>query len=102
MSAAASAPGLLAQGKQGQVAKAEVRAYRGVIDQRATEFVLADSENMEKIAELRGRGFSKDNFARFVGEYVEVKGRMVTERGEKILHVRAIEDVQRVPYTNKD
>jgi DNA/RNA endonuclease YhcR with UshA esterase domain len=100
--AAVSATLLLAEQKQGYAAEDQTRIFKGVIDQRGSEFVLADSESLEKIAELRGLGWSKDNFARFVGEFVEVKGRMVTERGEKILLVRAIEDIKRTPYTNKE
>jgi hypothetical protein len=88
---------LLAQQKQGQATQSDVRTFQGVIDQRGSEFVLANADDMEPIAILRGRGFAKENFARFVGDPVEVKGRMVTEQGQKILYVNAIADIHRKP-----
>jgi hypothetical protein len=78
-------------------AKEQTQAFRGVIDQKESEFVLADADTMAPIATLRGRGFHKDNFARFVGMPVEVRGTLVTENGAKVLHVRRIEDIRTVP-----
>jgi hypothetical protein len=83
--------------KQGQAAQ----THKGVIDQRGTEYMLVDGQNMEPIAVLRGRGFEKENFARFLGEPVEVKGRMATEQGQKILHVNAVDDVRRLPVSER-
>ena len=83
-------------------AESKTGTFKGVIDQRGAEYVLADSENLEQIAVLRGRGFEKENFARFVGDPVEVKGRMVTENGKKILYVSALADIRRTPLPKRN
>jgi hypothetical protein len=83
------------QSKQAPAADAQV--YKGVVDQKDEEFVLADADTMQPIATLRGAGFNKDNFARFVGMPVEVRGKLSTEQGAKILTVRRIDDVKPVP-----
>jgi hypothetical protein len=75
--------------------------FRGVIDQRDTEYMLVNDQNMEPIAVLRGRGFEKENFARFLGDPVEIKGRMTTENGRKVLLVRSVEDVRRMPVPER-
>jgi hypothetical protein len=84
-------------GQQKPAPSADSQTHRGVIDQKESEFVLSDADSMEPIATLRGAGFSKDNFARFVGMPVEVRGKITTEQGVKVLTVRRISDVKPVP-----
>jgi hypothetical protein len=67
----------------------------GVVDESGGKFVLANPDNVEPMAELHGRGFSDDNFARFVGLRVTVKGDLVEEGGRKRLYVRNLADIQR-------
>jgi hypothetical protein len=86
-----------AKDKQEKSAPAQTQTFKGVIDQRDSEFVLSTADNFEPIATLRGRGFDKENFARFVGDPVEVKGRLVTENGQKFLYVSAVSDIRRTP-----
>jgi hypothetical protein len=85
------------QDKQAKGAAAQTQTFKGVIDQRDSEYVLATADNFEPIATLRGRGFDKENFARFVGDPVEIKGRLVTENGRKFLYVSAVSDIRRTP-----
>lgn len=77
------------------------KPYRGVIDQKEADFVLVDHDTMETIAVLKGRGFDKENFARFVGDPVEVRGTLEDERGVKVLYVRAIGNIKRIPVPKK-
>ena|SRR5687767_7351458 len=79
----------------------EEKPYRGVIDQKEADFVLVDHDTMETIAVLKGRGFDKENFARFVGDPVEVRGTLEDEQGVKVLFVRAIGNVKRIPVPKK-
>jgi hypothetical protein len=50
---------------------------------------------------LHGKGFTDDNFARFVGLRVTISGDMVTEGGRKVLYVRNLSDIQRLPPEKK-
>ena len=77
------------------------KTYKGVIDQKGPDFVLVDHDSMETIAVLKGRGFDKENFARFVGDPVEVKGMLAEEKGVKILYVRAIGNIKRIPVPKR-
>jgi hypothetical protein len=73
----------------------------GVIDQKGTEFVLSAEPDMRTQAFLRARGFTPDNFARFVGERVEVRGELRMEGDRRILEVRRLEDLKKIPRTEK-
>lgn len=61
----------------------------GCLDERGEKYVLAEDTELKKITELRGKGFSDDNFARFVGHRVRVHG----SPGEAVFHVTRIEDL---------
>jgi hypothetical protein len=61
----------------------------GCVDERGETYVLTAEGSMEKRATLRGRAFTDDNFARFVGHKVRVTG----ESKDGVLHVDKIEKV---------
>ena len=68
----------------------------GIVDQVGNSFVLAGEECVRPKATLRAEGFGSDNFARFVGHRVQVRGRVLTEGGEQILVVRRVADIKRI------
>jgi hypothetical protein len=68
----------------------------GILDQVGNRFVLAGEEYVRPKSTLRAEGFSSDNFARFVGHRVQVRGRVLTEGGEQILVVRRVADIKRL------
>lgn len=74
----------------------EATVLTGVVDQIGDKFVLAGEESIRPQAILRADGFSPDNFARFVGHRVQIRGRLVTEQGEQILVVRSVSDVKNI------
>lgn len=51
----------------------------GCIDQRNDRYILASEADMSKITILKGKGFSDDNFARYIGHKVTVHG---AQRGD--------------------
>ena len=51
----------------------------GCLDQRGEEYVLKSLADMTLLARLEGKGFSNDNFARYVGQKVMVHGRSTGE-----------------------
>jgi hypothetical protein len=65
-----------------------------VIDQKGNDFVLSGDQGMQTAAVLRARGFTDDNFARFVGNRVQVRGELTTEGDRRILTVRSLDDLK--------
>jgi hypothetical protein len=46
----------------------------GCLDQRGERYVLKSKEDMKEVTALKGKAFSDDNFARYVGHTVTVYG----------------------------
>jgi hypothetical protein len=89
-------------GSQEQKGQPSERAtLTGVVDQSGENYILADTERVQPLAVLHGKGFTDDNFARFVGLRVTISGDMVTEGGRKVLYVRNLSDIQRLPPEKK-
>lgn len=65
----------------------------GCIDQRGERYILTEDERLNKRAVLRGRAFSDDNFARYVGHRVTVQGSSSPEGEERIISVDRLDDV---------
>ena len=66
----------------------------GVIDQKGNEFILSGDQAMQTAAVLRAKGFTDDNFARFVGNRVQVRGELTTEGDRRILTVKSLADLK--------
>src|ERR671915_54788 len=54
--------------------KAPESALTGCVDQRGEQYVLTSEKDMTAVSQLRGKAFSDDNFARYVGRKVTVEG----------------------------
>jgi hypothetical protein len=50
-------------------------SLRGCVDQRGEAYVIRSTDDMARVTALKGKGFSDDNFARYVGQQVKVYGR---------------------------
>lgn len=83
----------------GQERQNQGTVLTGIVDQRGEEFVLSGEDAMQTQAVLRAAGFSPDNFARFVGERTEVRGELKTEGERRVLVVKRIEDLKKLPKT---
>jgi len=46
----------------------------GCLDQREERYVLRSEADMSKITTLKAKGFTDDNFARYIGHKVSVYG----------------------------
>lgn len=46
----------------------------GCVDQRGERYVLKSATDMTVVTRLKGKGFSDDNFARYIGQKVTVSG----------------------------
>jgi hypothetical protein len=57
-------------------AKAAQQQITGCLDQRAEAYVLKSEKDMTAVTTLKGKAFSDDNFARYVGHTVTVSGTM--------------------------
>ena len=78
---------------------AKTETLEGVIDQTGGVFVIAGADRIRPIAKLRAEGFTENNFARFLGLKVRIKGTMVTEQDEKFFIVRSLDDIKAIGPT---
>lgn len=83
----------LAQQPQRKQDSGQKAQMTGCVDQRGEVYVLRSTESMKAETVLRGKTFSNDNFARFVGKTAKVSGELATEGESKVLHVVEIEKV---------
>lgn len=75
-------------------AKQVLTTLTGVIDQAGDEFILSSEDTMGTKAVLRAQGFTADNFARFVGNRVEVRGEMQVEGERRVLMVKSLDHLK--------
>ena len=73
-------------------ADAKSGTYSGCIDQRGEQYVLSGTSQMRTVAILRGKGFSDENFARYIGHSVTLTAEEQNEGETRILLVSKIDD----------
>ena len=64
----------------------------GCLDQRGETYVLRELGTAGTVSTLKGKGFSDDNFARYVGHKVTVHGTIQKEGDTPVLHVTKVDD----------
>jgi len=65
----------------------------GCIDQRGDKYILTGDDELKKKAVLRGRTFSDENFARYLGHKVKVQGSAATDGEGAVINVDRIDDI---------
>jgi hypothetical protein len=70
-------------------AQSKEATLEGCVDQQGETYVLRSIADMTKWTTLKGKSFSDDNFARFIGRKVSVRGTLA----EGILKVTSIEKI---------
>jgi hypothetical protein len=76
--------------------KQPVTTITGILDQTGDDFVVSGEDSMKTSAVLRAQGFSPDNFARFVGNRVEVQGELSSEGERRILLVKSLHHLKKL------
>lgn len=99
--AVASSSLLASQSQQERSTTPATQVITGVIDQKGDTFVISDLKKVKPIAKLKAEGFSDDNFARFVGMKVRVRGRMVSEKDQSVLQVRNLSDIEKLDSSSQ-
>ena len=61
----------------------------GCLDQRGERYILASEADMSKVTVLKGKGMPDDNFARYIGHKVTVRG----AQNRDIFEVTKIENI---------
>jgi len=64
----------------------------GCLDEKGEVYILRDLTTARETATLRGKGFTNDNFARYVGHTVTVHGTIEKEGDLTVVHVTKIDD----------
>jgi hypothetical protein len=55
--------------------KTNQETMTGCLDQRGERYVLTSETDMTAVTQLKGKGFSDDNFARYIGQKVTIQGK---------------------------
>jgi hypothetical protein len=71
---------------------AATETITGCIDQSGEKYVLRSLSGAVAVVTLRGKAFSDDNFARYVGHKVTVHGTKQKEGESSVVHVTRIDD----------
>ena len=71
---------------------APIETIAGCIDQSGEKYILRSLSGAATVATLRGKAFSDDNFARYVGHKVTVHGAKQKEGDSLVVHVTRIDD----------
>ena len=62
----------------------------GCVDEQDGRYVLTDDQSLAPVAELEAEGFSREGFAKHLGQKVTVQGRKSVEGGRVVFQVRSI------------
>jgi hypothetical protein len=60
--------------KAAEPAASRQTSITGCLDQRGEEYVIRSTDDMARVTAVKGKGFSNDNFARYIGQQVRVQG----------------------------
>jgi hypothetical protein len=60
--------------KAAEPASSRQTTITGCLDQRGEQYVIRSIDDMARVTALKGKGFSDDNFARYIGQQVKVEG----------------------------
>ena len=85
-----------AKGRDRAEAKQALTTLTGVLDQNGDDFVLSGEDAMRTVAVLRAQGFTADNFARFVGNRVEVRGELISEGERRVMVVKSLDHLKKL------
>ena len=84
-------------GKAGQQQASRATMIVGIVDQVGMDYVIGEGKNIEGKMYLRAQGFSPDNFARYVGERVQVEGRIGTDGDRRTFTVTKLGSIKTLP-----
>ena len=73
-------------------ARTAVSSLTGCLDQQGEGYVLRDLGSARAVSSLKGKAFSDDNFARYVGHKVTVHGTIEKQGQASVVHVTKVDD----------
>ena len=91
------APAESVQGQTVVTGRSEVKTLTGCIDEQpGSRYTLIGAEKREVRAELEPVGFAVQNFARFLGHSVSIRGDLFTDRTPPLMRIKAMRDIKEV------
>ena len=87
-----SAPETQTKKTKDQVKKSASTSLTGCLDQQGETYVLRELGTAGAVATLKGKGFSDDNFARYVGHKVTVHGTVDKPEQATVFYVTKVDD----------
>ncbi len=87
-----SAPETQSKKTKDQVKKSASTSLTGCLDQQGETYVLRELGTAGAVSTLKGKGFSDDNFARYVGHKVTVHGTVDKQDQRPVFYVTKVDD----------
>jgi hypothetical protein len=78
--------------KTAEKGRSATNSLTGCLDQQGETYILRELGTAGTVSTLKGKAFSDDNFARYVGHKVTVHGTMQKEGDASVLHVTKVDD----------
>ncbi len=72
--------------------KSTQMSLTGCLDQQGETYVIRELSTAGAVSRLKGKSFSDDNFARYVGHKVTVHGTIEKQDQAAVMHVTKIDD----------
>ena len=85
-------PGTAPSSKKVQKTRTTVESATGCVDERPGTYVLIDEHNLQEVAEMKPEGFPEEGFAKYLGQKVRIRGRLVEGRVWKVRSIETIAD----------
>jgi len=63
----------------------------GCMDEQDGKYVLLEEKTVRKLADLKAEGFSQEDFAKYVGQKVTVRGQSASDEGRSVFNVRGVD-----------
>ena len=91
------APPESGQGQTAVTGRSEVKTLTGCVDEQpGSRYTLIGAEKREVRAELEAMGFAVQNFARFLGHTVSIRGEVFPDRTPPLMRIKALGDIKEV------
>jgi len=63
----------------------------GCMDEQDGKYVLLEEKTVRKLADLKAEGFSQEDFAKYVGQKVTVRGQSAGDEGRSVFNARGVD-----------
>lgn len=73
--------------------KPKLSSMTGCVDEKPGRYVLVEDTNLKELVELEPVNFDKENFAKYLGHKVTVRGQMGLDADHAVMKVHSIQNI---------